>query len=147
MSSRRGNAFLGLLILVVALIAVSLIAAHWNINVGGDSNSQAGGDLSQSNDAGNPDTTSQDTSYAPALSNADIIQAVEPSVVLIQTSSTVGTGFIIKSSGIILTNAHVIPSDANFVMVRLKDYSVYAAKVIGRDDKIDLAAVQINKTH
>lgn len=59
---------------------------------------------------------------------------------------SLGSGFIISNDGYILTNNHVI-DDAGTVTVRLSNKEEYKAKVIGVDDKTDLALIKINATH
>ncbi len=53
-----------------------------------------------------------------------------------------GSGFIIDSSGIIVTNNHVI-NDAEDILVRFEDGKEYEAKVIGADPLSDLAILKI----
>ncbi|HYL01923.1 MAG TPA: DegQ family serine endoprotease [Steroidobacteraceae bacterium] len=54
-----------------------------------------------------------------------------------------GSGFIIRSDGVIMTNAHVVKG-ANEVTVRLTDRREFPAKVIGIDTKSDIALISIN---
>ncbi len=54
-----------------------------------------------------------------------------------------GSGFIVKSDGIVLTNAHVV-ADATKVTVRLTDGREFEAKVIGSDRKTDIAVLRID---
>jgi serine protease Do len=54
-----------------------------------------------------------------------------------------GSGFIIRSDGVILTNAHVV-NGATEVTVRMTDRREYTAKVIGVDTKSDIAVIKIN---
>lgn len=54
-----------------------------------------------------------------------------------------GTGTIIDSDGLILTNNHVIQR-ADLVMVRLADERQFRAKVVGRDPDTDLALIKID---
>ena len=54
-----------------------------------------------------------------------------------------GSGFIIRSDGIIMTNAHVV-NGASEVTVRMTDRREYTAKVIGVDTKSDIAVIRIN---
>ena len=54
-----------------------------------------------------------------------------------------GSGFIIDSSGIILTNAHVVDK-ADKVTVLLKDGRTFEGKVQGADEVTDLAVVKID---
>ncbi|MDJ0534835.1 MAG: HhoA/HhoB/HtrA family serine endopeptidase [Xenococcaceae cyanobacterium MO_207.B15] len=53
-----------------------------------------------------------------------------------------GSGFIIDSDGIVLTNAHVV-SRADTVMVTLKDGRTFQGEVRGIDELSDLAVVKI----
>jgi serine protease Do len=53
-----------------------------------------------------------------------------------------GSGFIVSSDGIILTNAHVV-RDAKEVTVKLTDRREYRAKVLGADPKTDVAVLRI----
>ena len=81
---------------------------------------------------------------------AGIAQRVLPSVVSISTRTLTGggtgSGFIIDSSGYILTNNHVISKAAQTggsIQVSLSDGTFYSAKVIGRDVSYDLAVLKI----
>ncbi|HUN75709.1 MAG TPA: Do family serine endopeptidase [Steroidobacteraceae bacterium] len=56
---------------------------------------------------------------------------------------SLGSGFIIKSDGVILTNAHVV-RNATHVMVKLADNREYRAKVIGLDKSTDVAVLKID---
>ena len=53
-----------------------------------------------------------------------------------------GSGFIVSSDGIILTNAHVV-KDAKEVTVKLTDRREFRAKVLGADPKTDVAVLRI----
>jgi len=54
-----------------------------------------------------------------------------------------GSGFIVSSDGLILTNAHVV-NGAKEVTVRLTDRREYQAKVVGVDTNSDIAVIRIN---
>lgn len=54
-----------------------------------------------------------------------------------------GSGLIVDSHGIIITNAHVV-SDADSVLVKLKDGRTFTGVVRGIDEVTDLAVVKIN---
>jgi len=56
---------------------------------------------------------------------------------------SLGSGFIIDSTGIIITNNHVI-ADADEVKIRLQDETEFKAKILGRDPKTDLAVLSID---
>jgi serine protease Do len=55
----------------------------------------------------------------------------------------VGSGFIIESNGLILTNAHVVEG-ANTIYVTLTDKREYKAKLLGLDKRTDIAVVKID---
>jgi len=57
--------------------------------------------------------------------------------------TSLGSGFVIDPSGIIVTNNHVI-EDADEITVKLNDGTELPAKLIGRDDKTDLALLKIS---
>jgi serine protease Do len=54
-----------------------------------------------------------------------------------------GSGFIVSSDGLILTNAHVV-NGAKEVTVRLTDRREYTAKVVGMDTRSDIAVIRID---
>jgi len=53
-----------------------------------------------------------------------------------------GSGFVIDPSGLIITNAHVIDGAAS-IQVRLSGGKRFPGKVIGRDNRVDLALLKI----
>jgi serine protease Do len=55
----------------------------------------------------------------------------------------VGSGFMVSPDGVILTNAHVV-EDAKQVDVKLTDRREFRAKVIGIDQRTDIAVLKIN---
>ncbi len=57
-------------------------------------------------------------------------------------ATSLGSGFIIDSSGYIVTNSHVI-ADAVEITVLLHDNTSLKAKVIGKDSKTDLALLRV----
>jgi serine protease Do len=56
--------------------------------------------------------------------------------------SGTGSGFIVSPDGLILTNAHVVKG-ASEVTVKLTDRREYRAKVLGADDRTDVAVLKI----
>jgi serine protease Do len=57
-----------------------------------------------------------------------------------------GSGFIVSPDGYILTNTHVV-ADAETVTVRLTDRREFQAKVIGADERTDVAVIKISATN
>jgi serine protease Do len=60
-----------------------------------------------------------------------------------QTSAGLGTGFIIRPDGVIVTNAHVVAGATN-ISVMLRDGTTYPAKTIGTDETNDLAVLKVD---
>jgi serine protease Do len=63
-----------------------------------------------------------------------------------ERSSGVGSGFIISADGYVMTNAHVIDS-ADTIYVTLTDKREFRAKLIGEDDRTDVALLKIQATN
>ncbi len=57
-------------------------------------------------------------------------------------ATSLGSGFIIDPSGLVVTNNHVI-ADADEITVTLQDDTNFKAEVVGRDTKIDVALLRI----
>jgi serine protease Do len=94
-------------------------------------------------------------------------EAIAPSVVTVQTTRVqqvqgdifsmffggaqpgtrvlpgLGTGFIVKSDGVIVTNAHVV-TGADSISVMMRDGTVYPATLRGTDETNDLAVIKID---
>ncbi|XP_076301312.1 HTRA2-related serine protease [Lasioglossum baleicum] len=93
---------------------------------------------------------------------ADVVEISAPSVVYIEIkdnkrfdyftgkpiSVSNGSGFIVQSDGLVITNAHVVVNKPNtIVKVRLQDGNTYTGNVEDVDMHSDLATVRINKTN
>ena len=59
-----------------------------------------------------------------------------------QKATSLGSGFVIDPSGLVVTNNHVI-AEADEIMVTFADDRKLKAKVIGRDPKTDLALLKV----
>ena len=57
-------------------------------------------------------------------------------------AQSLGSGFIIDPSGIVVTNNHVI-AEADEIKVILQDNTQLSAKLIGRDQKTDFAVLKV----
>lgn len=94
------------------------------------------------------------------------VERVSPSVVTVQTevvqrvpadmfeqffggrsgtrsAAGLGSGFIVREDGVIVTNAHVV-SGASSISIALRDGKTYPAKLLGSDETNDLAVVKID---
>jgi serine protease Do len=57
-------------------------------------------------------------------------------------SNSLGSGFVIDASGIVITNNHVI-GEANDITVNFNDGTKLKAEVVGRDAKTDIAVLRV----
>ena len=58
---------------------------------------------------------------------------------------SLGSGILISKDGEILTNYHVVRS-ADTIKVKLADQTEYDARLLGKDDRTDLALIKIRKS-
>jgi putative serine protease PepD len=103
--------------------------------------------------------TAAPTAVTASLTSAtndvqSVVEKAQPSVVAIEFNTTVtqrgrtvqgsgaGSGVIISSDGLVLTNAHVVENATN-LKVTLSDGSKYNATIIGSDTTQDIALVQM----
>jgi putative serine protease PepD len=90
----------------------------------------------------------EQTSSAPAGSVEAVAEKVSPSVVQLQvqsqSSAGEGSGFILSSDGLILTNNHVVESaaDGGKITAVFADGSSATATIVGRDPTSDVAVVK-----
>jgi S1-C subfamily serine protease len=140
------------IVVAVALLSASLSAAGTYVAI----------ELTGANVAAAPASTGQPiAAQQVTLTQSDAIvrvaSLVKPSVVTIltsdipagspvsATSSGAGSGFIVSSSGLILTNNHVVAGAASVTVV-LDDSRRLSATVVATDSVHDLALVKVNAT-
>ena len=85
-----------------------------------------------------------------------ILAKVEPAVVAIRTGGAVsgaegesggaGTGFVISSDGVIVTNDHVVEGAGGKIEVAFTDGTSKSAKVLGKSSDNDLAVLKVDAT-
>jgi len=113
-----------------------------------------------------PASTTIDASRRTAITQA--VARVAPAVVTVQTeilqrvaadpfeaffggqsgqrvTPGLGSGFIVRQDGVIVTNAHVV-AGATRVSVALRDGTTYPAQIVGVDETNDLAVLKIDKS-
>ena len=117
---------------VVNISVTTKVSAAWQ----GDEN----GDNGDNGDNGNGDPFGPNSPFAPFFHNFGF-QFPRP-----QPMHGEGSGFIIRSDGLIMTNAHVVRG-ASQVTVRLTDRREYPAKVIGIDTRSDIALIRIKASN
>ncbi|HEX7970522.1 MAG TPA: trypsin-like peptidase domain-containing protein, partial [Stellaceae bacterium] len=57
-------------------------------------------------------------------------------------ATSLGSGFVVDPSGLVVTNNHVI-ADADEITVTLQDDTNFKAEVVGRDTKVDIALLRV----
>jgi putative serine protease PepD len=84
-------------------------------------------------------------------STAALVARVMPSVVTVEGATnrgaSLGSGFVLTSTGYLLTNDHVltdVPDTA--IAVTLSDDTVLPARLVGRDPESDLAVLKVDRT-
>lgn len=105
--------------------------------------------LERANDDRNDSSTFGDEVLLDAYSRsvADAVETVGPAVCRVETPAEkragLGSGVVISSDGLIVTNSHVV-GQANTVRVTVPDGAVAEARVLGRDPDTDIALLRAN---
>ena len=82
------------------------------------------------------------TSGMSARTISEMVDSVEDGLVQIVTPYGSGSGFVVSEDGLIVTNSHVVGRDDS-VEVRFVDGRSLLGEVLGRNDTVDLAVVQV----
>jgi serine protease Do len=112
-----------------------------------------------SSSSSNSEKLSSTTSVDYSSDIQSVAKAVMPSVVGVKTEITqqnffgsssqgesVGTGIVVSSDGLVLTNQHVVSDNPSAVTVTLIDGTEHTAKVLFADSTMDLAVIKIDAT-
>ena len=140
----------GLGLLTLALIACGSQANEGNAQVARTSDAARASTISASRRNAITDAVAR---VAPAVVTVqtEVIQkvAVDPFEAFFggrsgtQSSAGLGTGFIIRADGLIVTNAHVVAGATN-ISVMLRDGTTFPAKQIGTDETNDIAVLKVD---
>jgi len=76
------------------------------------------------------------------LSQSETIQEYKQSVVVVRSDGSKGTGFVVTSDGLVVTNRHVVDGVGK-PTVHLQNGSMYTADVVAVDPVVDLALLDI----
>lgn len=121
--------------LIAGVIAISLVSAI------------IGGYVSNRwfDETTNSTISSGGTVTKDSLALAEVIKQVSPSVVSITTSDqSAGSGIVLSSDGLIMTNKHVVEDDRVSYAVVTSDGTTYKdAKVLARDPYNDVAFIKV----
>ena len=91
----------------------------------------------------NPTPNILGQTLSTGVSIADLVDMALPSVVRVLSGSSEGTGFIVSSDGVAVTNSHVVGS-SDQVLVQLASGDEYDATVLSRHPFRDIASLQID---
>lgn len=90
-----------------------------------------------------PRPTATPASTTPYLSISDMVQSIEGGLAQILTPTGSGSGFVVSEDGLIVTNAHVVEQHSS-VTVRFVDGASLTGQVLGRNETVDLAVVEVD---
>ena len=77
---------------------------------------------------------------------AQIVHAVTPAVVRIVTPDGSGSGAVISSTGLVITNAHVVGNHRRLTVVTAESRELRGT-VLGKDETVDIAVVKVESPH
>jgi S1-C subfamily serine protease len=152
---RRRSGFLSYLVVAIvagALGAGSVVALYHPASNTSEAAPQPSATPTQTAPAPMPSTAIPVPSLGPATGSASeqaILSKVEPGLVLINTTlqynseEAAGTGMVINSDGLVLTNNHVIEDSTSITATDLGNNRRYTAKVIGYDETGDVALIKL----
>ena len=135
----------------LALVAVAVLAAGAGAGTAVALSNNGNGSSTgvSSNDVPNPQNNSNSGSAASALNTQAVTNKVQPGVVditstLSYSSETAqGTGMVINSNGLVLTNNHVINGATKIKVTLVTSGASYTARVVGYDATDDVALLQL----
>jgi serine protease Do len=138
--------------LILPIVALALVASACSLSLG---------DKSSSANADTLSTPSASPLPAGKEPIANVVARVLPAVVNVTTdvfqptnevsgqqAQGVGTGFIVRSDGVIVTNCHVVEHASRItVSTSAQDPAQYQARVIGGDCEHDLAVLKVSASN
>jgi serine protease Do len=167
--SKESSRWFSAVLVVTGVVIGLILAAGFGIS---NSSKADTPDTPQSESKKSVDVSNLDVAYALSNAFASVAEKVNPAVVTISTETTIkqrvripsffedffgpqgdrereykaqglGSGVIVRSDGVILTNNHVIDG-ADDIIVTLIDGREFPGKVTGTDPRSDIAVIQID---
>jgi serine protease Do len=136
-------------LLVPLVAALAVFGAACTVN----QSSSTGSASPSSGDAAVPqaDFPSSSPVAADGGGVVNVVKQVMPAVVNVVSTTTngtgEGTGFVVRSDGVIVTNYHVVEGASKVTVLTSADKPVrYTARVIGGDSQADVAVLKIDAT-
>jgi S1-C subfamily serine protease len=133
--------------MIVAVAALAVTASACSVSLGDN------GTRGDASGLSSPVTAPLDAGKEPV---ASVVDTVLPAVVNVTTDvyqadgssgQGIGTGFIVREDGVIVTNCHVVEGGSKLtVFLSDEDRSEYEARLIGADCLNDLAVLDIDET-
>jgi S1-C subfamily serine protease len=138
----------GLAVLVVVAVLAAAAGAGTAVALNSSGNGSSTG--VSSNDVPAPQSNGNSNSGGgSSLNSAAVAAKVEPGVVDItstlnyQSETAEGTGMVLSSNGLVLTNNHVINGATTIKATVVTTGASYTARVVGYDDTGDVALLQL----
>ncbi|TQF74342.1 PDZ domain-containing protein [Rhodococcus spelaei] len=148
--STAGKPKSGRTAIAAGAIALALVSGGIGGAVGAWSANNGSGSGQVTNALNSPRANATQTANAPAGSVQSVAQKVLPSVVQIQVTGSnaegEGSGIILSSDGLILTNNHVAAGAGpnGKLAVAFADGSTATAKLVGTDPTSDIAVIKVD---
>ncbi|WP_424805621.1 trypsin-like peptidase domain-containing protein [Rhodococcus sp. 27YEA15] len=138
----------GRMALVAGALALVLVGGGVGGAIGATVANRDGGTTTVTNSLAAPKVSATNTSNAPAGSVQAVAAKVVPSVVQIEVQTSQGqggegSGVILSSDGLILTNNHVAGAQGAQLRVTFSDGSKAPAKLVGADPVSDIAVIKV----
>lgn len=96
-----------------------------------------------SNDNAHVEETEKEPDQEVALDEGSLYRIIKDGVVKVISEGGHGSGFLVDSSGLILTNHHVV-WDSDYLAVKIDDTHKFEAVLVAYDEFNDLALIRIN---
>jgi S1-C subfamily serine protease len=150
--NRRHGVFTHVLVAVVAaaVAAGGVLAFHNSGSSGGNTPvSYSPGGSAVPNPGSGGSGSSGSGGSATSTGEQNVVNKVEPGIVLINTNlqydseEAAGTGMVINSDGLVLTNNHVIENSTKISATVVSTGKTYSAEVIGYDKTGDVALIRL----